>query len=147
MVRPYNQSPNDRLPSLFMPAHLMNMDLKMDTEKGHENMHVATIERVISFSRVVPLLLLLASIGCASSYDCYSCGRVNCHYCPPNPLPYSNSNMCVCNDSIGRIYSASRGIAGRIGIDDELRANRGDNSHGSGQATEFGDDNAIESNK
>ena len=50
------------------------------------------------------LAFLFLCSGCAAQYDCYTCGRVSCHYCPPNPLPYSDSETCNCTDSIGQKY-------------------------------------------
>lgn len=56
------------------------------------------------FLRAVSLLSLFALVGCASSYNCYPCGKVNCDYCPPKPLPYLDYQSCNCNDSIGQAY-------------------------------------------
>ena len=66
--------------------------------------------------RVVCLLPLLASVGCAAQYDCYTCGRVSCSYCPPKPLPFASFESCNCNDSIGQAYAAglSTPIEGEI---------------------------------
>ncbi len=50
---------------------------------------------------------LLVFAGCASQYDCYTCGRVCCNYCPPKPLPYSTYESCNCTDSIGQAYAAT----------------------------------------
>lgn len=52
--------------------------------------------------RFICLLPLIVLAGCANGYHCYPCGKVSCSYCPPNPLPYSVSETCNCNDSIGQ---------------------------------------------
>lgn len=53
---------------------------------------------------VLCLLPLLSLAGCASSYNCYPCGRVSCNYCPPKPLPSADYENCNCKDSIGQAY-------------------------------------------
>ena len=70
--------------------------------------------------RLLGPLLLLALVGCASQYDCYPCGKVSCHYCPPKPMPYSNDQSCNCNDSIGRVYLAGLQDAVRPPYDADL---------------------------
>lgn len=57
--------------------------------------------------RLVCLLPILALAGCAAQYDCYTCGKVSCSYCPPKPLPSLSFESCNCNDSIGQAYAAS----------------------------------------
>ncbi len=56
---------------------------------------------------LVCVLPLLVFAGCASQYDCYTCGKVSCSYCPPKPLPSLSFESCECNDSIGQAYAAS----------------------------------------
>ncbi len=53
------------------------------------------------------LLPLLSLAGCASQYDCYPCGQVSCHYCPPKPMPTTDYPSSNCNDSIGQVYMAN----------------------------------------
>ena len=45
---------------------------------------------------IVPLAFTLAA-GCAPAYHNYSGCYVDCHYCPPPPLPYAQYNECVCH--------------------------------------------------
>ena len=65
--------------------------------------------------RLICLLPLVVLVGCANGYHCYACGQVSCSYCPPNPLPYSVSESCNCNDSIGQEYLATMQAGVAIG--------------------------------
>ena len=73
----------------------------------------AMSQRIVRAVFLLPIFML---VGCAASYDCYPCGTVNCGYCAPNPLPYSNYDSCNCNDSIGRNYLANRSTGSDIGM-------------------------------
>lgn len=52
------------------------------------------------WSRVVYVLASLVAVsmtGCAAAYHSYSGCRVNCKYCPPPALPYSQYASCACH--------------------------------------------------
>ena len=54
------------------------------------------------------LFVLALAGGCAPAYRCYSDCRVNCKYCPPPPLPYTQYDGCVCHSCVGAEYLANR---------------------------------------
>jgi len=45
------------------------------------------------------ICLVLATLlcGCAPAYHSYSGRYVDCKYCPPPPLPYTQYDECVCH--------------------------------------------------
>jgi len=54
----------------------------------------------------VAFLVTFAS-GCAPAYHCYSGCSVPCKYCPPSPLPYTQSGDCSCHSSVAERYLAN----------------------------------------
>lgn len=62
---------------------------------------------MVFLGRLISLLPLVALVGCANGYHCYSCGQVSFNYRPPNPMPFSVSEPLTCKDSIGRLYLAN----------------------------------------
>lgn len=74
----------------------------------------------MSMSRLVSLAIGLLPVallaGCATSYNCYPCGKVNCSYDPPKPLPYSTYDTCNCTDSIGQVYLSGSSVNHSLGL-------------------------------
>jgi len=50
--------------------------------------------------------LLTAGSGCAPAYHHYADCRINCHYCPPSPLPYVHYPGCVCHSCAAQKHMA-----------------------------------------
>ncbi len=42
-------------------------------------------------------VLVVVITGCAPAYHCYQTCNVDCGYCPPPPLPYTQYDGCVCH--------------------------------------------------
>ena len=52
---------------------------------------------------VGPIAMSLV-LGCAPAYHSYSGCYVDCHYCPPPPLPHSHYDECVCHSCAAQPY-------------------------------------------
>ncbi len=59
-----------------------------------------------AFSLICLSSLLTLTLGCASAYHSYSGCYVDCNYCPPPPLPYSQYDGCVCHSHAASPYLA-----------------------------------------
>ena len=75
----------------------------------------------VSFGTLA-LLPLVCLAGCAAAYNCYSWGQVNCNYCPPKAMAYSNSPNCNCTDTPGQQYLARDVAKSSGGIISEARS-------------------------
>jgi hypothetical protein len=91
-------------------------------KRTNNRSHAGTTIRAF-LGRMVCLLPMVALVGCASSYDCYTCGRVNCNYCPPKPLPYSTYESRNCDGSIGQAYLAKLSTRTNVGNSSENGGN------------------------
>jgi hypothetical protein len=54
--------------------------------------------------RLLGIMVLSLTMGCASAYHDYSECRINCRYCAPPPLPYMQYNECVCHSCAASKY-------------------------------------------
>jgi hypothetical protein len=55
-------------------------------------------------ARLLGLLIVTVSLGCAAAYHDYSECQVNCRYCVPPPLPYTHYDECVCHSCAASKY-------------------------------------------
>lgn len=53
------------------------------------------------------MTMISAGAGCAPAYHCYSGCCVNCKYCTPPPLPYTEYKGCVCHSCVAERYLKS----------------------------------------
>lgn len=54
--------------------------------------------------KLLAIAMLVALGGCARAYHCYDGCGVNCHYCPPNPLPVVTYPECICHSGPAAKY-------------------------------------------
>lgn len=58
-----------------------------------------------AFRPLFAVLAMTAAVaGCASAYHSYSGCCINCKYCTPPPLPYTQYPNCVCHSSVAERY-------------------------------------------
>ena len=65
----------------------------------------------MTLAGLIGLLAIPLVAGCAPAYDDYSGCRVNCRYCAPPPLPYTQFQDCVCHSCAAARYLAVQPIA------------------------------------
>ena len=53
---------------------------------------------------LIALLTVAMTVGCAPAYHSYSGCYVDCHYCPPPPMPYAHYRECVCHSCAAQPY-------------------------------------------
>ena len=62
------------------------------------------MKTVGQMGRLLGMLAISLTMGCASAYHDYSECRVNCRYCVPPPLPYTHYDECVCHSCAASKY-------------------------------------------
>jgi len=48
-------------------------------------------------SAIMLLAIIFMATGCASAYRCYEGCGINCQYCPPSALPFTQYTGCKCH--------------------------------------------------
>jgi hypothetical protein len=57
-----------------------------------------------TLKRILLLLTVIVTTGCASAYRSYSGCCVNCRYCAPPPLAYTPYDGCACHSAAASNY-------------------------------------------
>ena len=74
-------------------------------------------------TRLIGLLIITVSFGCASAYHDYTECRVDCRYCVPPPLPFPHYDECVCHSCAASEYLAATALPAveRIDTSDDAK--------------------------
>jgi hypothetical protein len=72
------------------------------------------------WTHYLALLLTTLVAGCATAYHCYSGCRIDCRYCPPPPLPYSDYAGCACHSRAVSRYLTVPAQSIQLQTDDEI---------------------------